>query len=101
VKPAGRAVERLLQRLGIATDVARMDAVDAWRAVAVRAFGPDAAEVRAIGIDGEALVVTVPTSAWASEIRLRERELVAALAKAAPRSGIRAVRTVPAQTRSG
>ncbi len=95
MKPVARAVERLLRGLGIASDVARVEAVDAWAPVAARAFGGDASATRAIAIDGAALIVAVPTSAWASEIRLRERELVAALSRSAPRSGVRAIRTVP------
>jgi predicted nucleic acid-binding Zn ribbon protein len=95
MKPVGRAVDRLLRGLGIATEVARVGAVDAWPAVATAAFGADAATTRAVAIDDATLVVAVPTSAWASEIRLRETELVAALRRSAPSSGIRAIRTVP------
>lgn len=96
MRPVGRAVGRLLRGLGIAADVARVGAVDAWPGVARAAFGADAAAARAIAVDGDTLVVAVPTPAWASEIRLRERELLAALARSAPTSGIRALRTVPA-----
>lgn len=97
MKPVGRAVERLLRGLGIATEVARAGAVEAWPAVAVDTFGADAAATRAVAIDGPTLIVAVPTSAWASEIRLRERELIRALARSAPASDIRAIRTVPAR----
>lgn len=97
MKPVGRVVGRLLRGLGIATEVARAGAVDAWPAVAVAAFGEDAASTRAVAIDDATLVVAVPTSAWASEIRLRERELIGALARSAPSSGIRSIRTVPAR----
>jgi predicted nucleic acid-binding Zn ribbon protein len=97
MKPVGGAVGRVLRRLGIATEVARAGAVDAWPPVARRAFGPDADALRAIAIDDATLIVAVPTSAWASEIRLRERELLEALARSAPTSGVRAIRTVPAR----
>lgn len=97
MKPVGRAVGRLLRGLGIATDVARVEAIDAWSGVAVEAFGPDATATRAIGIDGATLVVAVPTPAWASEIRLREADLVERLARAAPNSAIASLRTVPAR----
>jgi len=97
MKPVGRAVGRLLRGLGIATEVARASAVDAWPVVAAAAFGEDAVATRAVAIDDATLVVAVPTSAWASEIRLREHELLGALARSAPASGIRAIRTVPAR----
>ncbi len=97
MKPVGRAVDRLLRGLGIAQDVARATAVDAWPAVAVSAFGEDAASTRAVAIDGATLIVAVPTSAWAAEIRLREGDLLRALGRSAPASGIRAIRTVPAR----
>jgi predicted nucleic acid-binding Zn ribbon protein len=95
VKPVSRAVDRLLRGLGIATDVARVDAIHHWPAVATAVFGPDGSDTRAVGLDGTTLVVAVPTSAWASEIRLREAQIVERLAAAAPRSGIRAIRTIP------
>lgn len=95
MRPVSRAVDRLLRGLGIATGVARAGAVDRWPAVATAVFGPDAVTTRALAVDGATLVVGVPTSAWASEIRLREAEIVARLAAAAPRSGIRGVRTIP------
>jgi len=96
LRPVARAVDRLLRGLGIAADVARVDAIDAWPAVATATFGPDAASTRALRVDGTTLVVAVPTSAWASEVRMRESDLVARLAESAPRSGIAAIRTVPA-----
>ena len=97
MKPVGRAVGRLLRGLGIASDVARAGAIDAWPAVALAAFGADGNATRAVAIDEATLVVAVPTPAWASEIRLRERELIAALARRAPATDIRSIRTVPAR----
>jgi predicted nucleic acid-binding Zn ribbon protein len=96
-RPLARAIDRLLHGLGIATDVARVEAIDAWPAVAAAILGPDATGTRAIRTEGTTLVVTVPSPAWASEIRLREAELLARLGREAPRSGITALRTVPAQ----
>lgn len=100
LRPVARAVDRLLQGLGIATDVARMDAIDAWAGVATSALGPDAAGTRALRVDGGTLVVAVPTSAWASEIRLREADLVERLARASPRSGITSIRCLPLSGRA-
>ena len=95
MKPVSRAVERLLRGLGIAGEVERVASIDHWPAVAKAVLGDDATLTRAIAVDGATLIVAVPTSAWASEIRLRERALLERLARAAPRSGIRAIRTIP------
>ena len=94
MRPVSRAVGRLLRGLGIATDVARAGAIDHWAPAARAVFGPDADVTRAIAVDGTTLLVTVPNSAWSSEIRLREAALLERLAGAAPASGIRAIRTV-------
>lgn len=99
MRPLSRAVERLLRGLGIETHVARAEATRAWAAVAVAAFGADGASTRAVGVEGATLIVAVPTSAWASEIRLRGPELVDRLARAAPASGITRIRTVAAMPR--
>ena len=95
MRPLSRAVDRLLQGLGIATEVARVEAVEHWGKVATAVFGADGATTRAVAIDGATLIVAVPTSAWASEIRLREHDLLARLRVVAPRSGISAIHTVP------
>ncbi len=95
MKPVGRAVDRLLRGLGIAGDVARVEAIDRWAAVATAVFGEDGPATRAVAVDGATLIVAVPTSAWASEIRLRETQILERLSRAAPRSGIRAIRSVP------
>ena len=50
---------------------------------------------RAVRTDGDTLVVLVPTAQWAGEIRLRERELIRALADRAPASRIARLRCVP------
>jgi len=97
VKPVAGVVGRLLRGLGIASEVASAGAVDAWGGVAVAAFGADASATHAVAIDGATLIVAVPTSAWASEIRLREHDLLAALERSVPGSGIRSIRTVPAR----
>ena len=94
MRPVSRAVGRLLRGLGIATEVARVGAIDRWAPVAREVLGPDAGVTKAIAVDGTTLIVTVPTSAWSSEIRLREATIVERLAEAAPESGIRAIRTV-------
>ena len=59
------------------------------------AHGEGTHRTRAVRADGDTLVVLVPTAQWAGEIRLRERELVRALADRAPASRIARVRCVP------
>lgn len=95
MRPIARAVGRALQALHLDRDVARADAVRAWPSAAQRVLGPDASETRAVRADGDTLVVVVPTSHWAGEIRLRERELIAALDAVAPASGITRLRPAP------
>jgi predicted nucleic acid-binding Zn ribbon protein len=95
VRPLAGAVNRALRALRLDGDVARADAVRAWPDAAARVLGPDARETRAVRADGDTLVVVVPTSHWAGEIRLRERELIAALAASAPASGITRLRPAP------
>lgn len=95
MRPISRALDRTLRALGVDRDVARADAMRAWRAVATETFGPDAAATRAIRADGDTLVVGVPTSDWAGEIRLREAALVRSLASHAPGCDIAHIRTVP------
>jgi predicted nucleic acid-binding Zn ribbon protein len=95
VKPIGRAVDRALRALGMDRDIARADAVRAWGAAAASVLGSDARLTEAVRADGDTLVVTVPTAQWAGELRLRERELVAALAARAPTSGVTRIRPVP------
>ena len=98
MRPIARAVERALRVLGVDRDVARADAVRAWRDAATSVFGADGGETKAIRADGDTLVVTVPTAQWAGEVRLRERELIAAVTRRAPASGIVRVRGGPAST---
>jgi len=101
LRPVARVVDQLLRGLGIATDVARIDATRAWPAVAAATLGSGADLTKALRVDGTTLVVAVPTSAWASEIRLRETQLLDGLAKASPRSGITALRAVPSASPGG
>ena len=100
MRPIGRAVQQALRALGVDREVTRADAVRAWPEAAVAVLGLDARETRALRADGDTLVVAVPGAQWAGEIRLRERELVAALIDRAPASGIVRVRPVPASTPS-
>jgi hypothetical protein len=58
-------------------------------------LGADAVTTRAVRTDGDTLVILVPTAQWAGEIRLRERELIRALAQRAPASRIARLRCVP------
>lgn len=81
----GPAVGRLLRSLGLEADVARADAQTRWPAAARTVLGVGAERTAAVGFDAETLLVTVPDGAWAGEIRLRERELVAALGGSASR----------------
>ncbi len=95
MRPIARAIESALRTLGIDRDVARADAVRAWPAAATTVLGADAVTTRAVRADGDTLVVLVPTAQWAGEIRLRERELLVALADRAPASRIAHLRCVP------
>ena len=96
MRPLTRAIERTLRALGIDCDVARADAVLAWPEAAAQILGADASTTKAVRADGDTLVVLVPTAQWAGEIRLRERDLVRALAERAPESRISHLRCVPA-----
>jgi len=95
MRPIARAVQNALRTLGIDRDVARADAVRVWHAAATTVLGADALSTRAVRADGDTLVVVVPTAQWAGEIRLRERELLRALAERAPASRIARLRCVP------
>jgi predicted nucleic acid-binding Zn ribbon protein len=101
VRPLGGAIGRALRAFGLAAEVARADAVQAWPAVAGRVIGADADRTRAVRVEERTLVVAVPTAQWAAEIRLRERDLVSALRDAAPGSGIARIRSVPSETVHG
>jgi predicted nucleic acid-binding Zn ribbon protein len=96
MRPLAVALARALRTLGLTSEVARADALRAWTAVASSVIGPDATRTTALRVDEGTLVVAVPTVQWAAEIRLRETELLAALAARAPRSGIAKIRSVPA-----
>jgi predicted nucleic acid-binding Zn ribbon protein len=96
MRPLAAAIARALRTLGLDSDVAKADAMRAWTQVASAVIGPDAARTKALRVDEGTLVVAVPTVQWATEIRLREEELVAELASRAPRSGIAKIRSVPA-----
>ena len=95
MRPIARAIASALRTLGIDQDVARADAVRAWPAAATTVLGADAVTTRAVRTDGDTLVVLVPTAQWAGEIRLRERDLLVALADRAPASRIARLRCVP------
>ena len=77
--PLGAAVGRLLRGLGLEADLARADSRTRWPAAAQAVLGAGSERTAAVGFDAETLVVTVPDGAWAGEIRLHERELIAAL----------------------
>lgn len=94
MRPIGGAIDRALRKLGLERDIARVSAVDAWPAAAREVFGPAADATRAVGLSDRALVVAVPDTTWSGEIRLRERELVAALARRAA-SDLEHIRAVP------
>ena len=94
MKPIGGAIDRALRKLGLDRDVARVSAIDAWPAAAREVFGPAADATRAVGLSDRALVVAVPDTTWSGEIRLRERELMAALGRRAT-SDLEHIRAVP------
>jgi predicted nucleic acid-binding Zn ribbon protein len=95
VRPIGSAIDRALRKLGLERDVARASALDAWSDAAREVFGSAADATRAVAVSDRALVVAVPDAAWSGEIRLREAELVAALARRVT-SDIVHIRAVPA-----
>ena len=95
MRPIGGAIDRALRKLGIDRDVARVSAVDAWPVAAEEIFGPDAGATQAIGLNGRTIVVRAPDAAWAGEIRLREGELLAAIARRASGSDLDHIRVVP------
>ena len=95
MRPIGGAIDRTLRKLGIDRDVARVSAVDAWPVAAAEVFGPDASATDAVGLNERTLVVRVPDAAWAGEIRLREGELLAAIARQASGSDLLHIRPVP------
>lgn len=94
MRPIGGAIDRALRKLGLDRDVARVSAIDAWPEAAREVFGPAAAATRAVGLSGRALLVAVPDAAWSGEIRLRERELVAAVGRRVA-TDIDRIRAVP------
>jgi predicted nucleic acid-binding Zn ribbon protein len=98
VKPIARVLDRALRAFGVDREVARADAVRAWADAATSVLGTEARETTALRADGDTLVVAGPSAHWAGEVRLRERELLAALTQRAPTSGISRVRPVPAST---
>lgn len=95
MRPIGGAIERALRKLGLDRDVARVSAIDAWADAAREVFGADADLTRAVGLSGRALLVAVPDATWSGEIRLREGELMAALARRVV-TDIEHIRAVPA-----
>jgi predicted nucleic acid-binding Zn ribbon protein len=97
VRPIGGAIDRALRKLGLDRDVARVSAIDAWPTAARDVFGPTAVATRAVGLSGRTLLVAVPDSTWSGEIRLRERELLAAIGRRVT-TDIEHIRTVPAAT---
>jgi hypothetical protein len=98
VRPIGGAIDRALRKLGLDRDVARVSAIDAWSGAARDVFGADADVTRAVGLSDRALLVAVPDATWSGEIRLRERELMAALARRVV-TDIEHIRAVPATDR--
>ena len=99
MRPIGGAIQRALRKLGLDRDIARVSALDAWPAAAREVFGSHADVTRAVALSDSALVVAVPDASWSGEIRLRESELVAAIARRAA-SDITHIRTVPAVSRT-
>lgn len=94
MRPIAGAIDRALRKLGLEREIARVSALDAWPEAAREVFGSAADATRAVGLSGRALIVAVPDAAWSGEIRLREAELVAAIARRAM-SDIDHIRAVP------
>ncbi len=95
MRSLAQTVRHALRELGLDLEVDRTEALRVWPAVSARHLGADASTTYAVRVEEHTLVVAVPTAEWGAEIRLREGELVAAIARAAPRSGVRRIRSVP------
>lgn len=95
MRPLAAAVGRALRALHLDGGVDRATAILGWSKAASHVFGPDAVSLRAVRVEDATLVVVVPDSGWAGEIRLRERDLVAALRASAPHAGILRIRCAP------
>ena len=96
MRPLAEVLRGTLKALGITRDVARAGAVQAWPSVARACIGAeDAARTRALRVDGDTLIVAVPSPVLAQELRLRYEDLRAELFRLAPESSVRAVRFVP------
>ncbi|MSQ37722.1 MAG: DUF721 domain-containing protein [Chloroflexi bacterium] len=95
MRPLSGAVQRALRALHLETGVDRASALEAWPIAVVGVLGPEARFTRAVRVDDQTIVVVVPDSGWAGEIRLRERDLLSALQTSAPRAGIRRIRCAP------
>jgi predicted nucleic acid-binding Zn ribbon protein len=95
VKPIGIAIDRALRKLGLDRDVARVSAIDVWPDAVREVLGDAGLATRAVGLSERTLVVRVPDAAWSGELRLRERELVAAVRRRASGSDLEHIRTVP------
>lgn len=95
MRPLTGAVRRALQALHLELEVDRASALGSWPGAVASVLGPEARAARAIRVDEGTLVVLVPDAGWAGEIRLRERELVAALLARAPRCGVTRLRCAP------
>ena len=100
MRPIGAAIGRVLRRLGLDRDVARVSAIDAWPAAARAVFGDDADVTRAVGLKDRALIIAVPDATWSGEIRLREHELMVALGRRSP-TDLEHIRAVPALPQPG
>ena len=100
MRPIGGAIDRALRKLGLERDVARVSAIDAWPEAALEVFGRDAGVTRAVGLSDRALVVSVPDATWSGEIRLREAELLRAIARRVT-TDLEHIRTVPAASGRG
>ena len=95
VRSLAESLRATLRALGISRGVARARALEAWPVVAQGLLGADARRTHALRIDGETLVVAVPSPVLAQELRLHAERLIAELARQAPEAEVRAVRFVP------
>jgi len=95
VRSISDALGTTLRSLGLRRGVERARAVAAWPAAAASVVGVDASRSRAVRIEGETLVVAVSSPVLAQELRLRQQEVLEALARLAPEAHVRALRFVP------
>jgi len=95
LRPLADALRGTLAALGIRGAVAKAGVVAAWPAAARACIGEDASRTRALAVEGDTLVVAVPSPVLAQELRLHSEQLLRDLAGRAPDATVHTIRFVP------